>query len=226
MKDYLIIDIETIVAPDADLFMPEFKEPKLTKDGKPYANQCTVEEQKQAWLEGCALRPLTGQVAVVGINCNGKIEQYLMGDCKLGGLYEDLENGLVEWKSEKWLINGINKDIEDKLKRGYCIIGFNLKAFDLPFLSVRGSKYGIKPAWHYQDRYNTQILDIAEWFKQGVYDWKYNKCNDVFKFYGLGEKLADGSEFGKLWATDKQKALDYNRDELIKLEKVAKLIYG
>ena len=54
---------------------------------------------------------------------------------------------------------------------------------------------------------------------------QYVKFNKVLQYFGLAEKIADGADFGKLWAEDREKALEYNRDELIKLEQVAKIIY-
>jgi len=207
--NYLILDIETIKAPDAESFKPEFTEPKLTKDGKPYANSKTIEEQESEWLKDCPLHPLTGQIAVIGINCNGKIEQ----------IHSDTEENNITWFWNYY---------ESCFKQGYLIITFNGKHFDLPFLSLRGLRYDINPAWNFEDRFNKQIKDVYEYIIQGnAYDprWKKVNCDKVFKFFGLEPKLDNGSNFGELWATDKKKALAYNKDELIKLEKVAKRIY-
>ncbi len=218
MKDYLILDIETTQAPDADNFKPVFAEPKLTKEGKPYANQKTIEEQERDWNDGCALHPKTGQVAVVGINEDGNITQWHLPD------KPDPESK----PAEAWIVQTAHSTIKRCLTKGYSIIGFNIKHFDLPFLALRGLKYGIRPAWNYADRYNTQILDIAEYMMQGNYydpKWKYTSFNDVCMYFGLEPKLADGADFGKLWVADKEKALSYNKDELVKLEKIARIIW-
>ena len=63
-------------------------------------------------------------------------------------------------------------------------------------------------------------------YKQGRYKKFIHKCNDVFLFNNLEPKLADGADFGKLWTEDREKALEYNKFELIQLEKIAKIIWG
>lgn len=64
-------DIETRSIKDIELLKrlePEFKQPRITKDGKPHASDKSIEEQREDWLKDCALSPLTGEVCMLTID--------------------------------------------------------------------------------------------------------------------------------------------------------------
>ena len=206
-NERIIIDIETISSNDCELFKPEFQADKrLTNEDKIKEDLLKKETE---WLEKTPLDYLTGQVALIGVNDDNyvnmyqadSIDEYNILDCFWNSNYS-------EW-----------------IKNGNLIIGFNIKRFDLPYLYMRALKYGIKPQWKFNDRYNTQIIDLMELFEQGLYDKKFKYSLDkVLQYFGLEKKLDTGKNFGELWKTDKDKAIAYNKDEIEKLVKLADIM--
>lgn len=194
----IIIDIETGISKDAELFMPTFEANKTLKDKEKIADDLT--KKMIEWESKCALSPLTGEVLAVG--------QY-----KTFSIIDSQKEDI----SEEDLLNLFWNDYGKYLKLGHTLIGHNLKGFDLPFLYRRSLKYGIKPLWNPQtDRYNKQIVDTMELWSCGLYPKEYISLDNLAKFLGVGEKSGSGKDFAKLFKNPgtRQDALDYLKNDL------------
>ena len=198
MKDIkrLFIDIETSKAPDAELFEPEYKEPKRNKDGSVSATSKTVEQQREEWLSKCALSPLTGQVLMCGISLNENIECFYIDKVVLAN-----ENELLQ-------------SICDGINYTDLIIGHYIKSFDLPFIINRCRKHGITPPnVGYMARgrwvWNENIIDLADLWTFNKYG-EYISLNNMAKYFGLKPKDETiGENFEQVFNEDIEKAIAY-----------------
>lgn len=206
-----ILDIETIAQPESDIRakLPPFdadkvplgvlKDPDkiLAKIMEAQANHGNVE------VERAALSAETGIVAIGGMMDDSAIHQFT-----------HREEDIIEKTFEKMM---------QVLNDGGIVSGWNIKGFDLPFLVKRAWLLNVKvPARIFnplKPRYpwNDSIVDLMEVWKAGQFTEKHTSLNTALRHLGLPEKTGYGSDFGKLWASDKGAALAYNADDL-KLE--------
>jgi hypothetical protein len=93
-----------------------------------------------------------------------------------------------------------------------CIAGHNILEFDLPFLVRRAWILGVPvPRWIRDGRYwSRAFLDTRELWQLGNRQAK-SSLNHVCQALGIPGKLdgVDGSQFAKLWETDREKAKEY-----------------
>lgn len=184
----LVIDIETISLPDAPI--PEFSAPANLKD--PEKIRAAIEQKRADWLADGALHAERGQVVLIGMQGEDNTPTYF--------------GGSGEPESE------LLKVVWDRVDRLSPVIGFNLHRFDLPFL--------IRRSW-----INGVHVPMGSIFQRGRID--ENRWIDLLKVWQCGDRqeyisldmlartlLGRGKEgtradFGKLWAEDRQKAIDY-----------------
>lgn len=172
--------------------MPVFEAPSTYKD--PEKIEAAIEAKRQEWLDGAALSPLTGQILVIGLLSDGKTD-FLEGD-------------------EKTLLAAFWERADAILSVYGNLIGFNCVAFDLPFLVKRSYAHGVhvpriiggwnKRYWNW----NADILDLRLLWQMG--DRQAHGSLDVIsRFLGLAGKTGSGKDFAKLYAEDREKALEY-----------------
>lgn len=203
MKDItrLFFDIETGIAPDADLFKPNFTAPKKNKDGTDNKKDKTIEEQETEWRSKLALSPLTGQVLMVGIN-------------GIGGMYMDYI-GNTNTQNEQCLLANVVSIIN---KRD-LIIGHYIKDFDLPFIINRSRKYGLNTTglgyvkggrWYWSEK----IIDLKELWTFSKYG-EHISLNNMAKFFGLEVKDETiGKNFQQVFESDIEKAIAYCKHDV------------
>jgi DNA polymerase elongation subunit (family B) len=204
-----VLDIETLPLPDDVILAnaPTWSEEEaLTRKGnrtKPETISSFLEEDKASYtknlLEKAALNPETAQVAVVGIHT-----------MSLGVAQISLEN-----MDEPKILKNIMETID--LPRD-TILGWNLLGFDLPFLIRRCWINGIdvpSTVFNPLSRYPIpdRFVDMMDKFKAGNFKASYTSLDSALRI--VGKSKPDGSQFGKLWKEDRQKALDYNREEIL-----------
>ena len=190
----IYFDIETGPLPDTylDLVMPQFEAPSNYKDEEKIA--ASIAAQKQKWKERAALSPLTGKILAIGItDKNG-----------FTAIAEETEAETLK------RFNALVNASMDTL-----FIGFNIFAFDIPFLQKRCWTNNIRPpfyqGWHpwRQDRW----IDLMETWTMGNREDRAS-LDAIAKFFGVGAKSGSGADFARLWAEDRPAALKYLENDL------------
>lgn len=196
MNSYFCLDIETSALPKEVLseITPEFEADKRLTD--PVKVKASLETKAAEWLASAALDAHRGEVLAVGLITPA-------GQCCLihGATEADMLVRTRAYATE-WA---------DKTVVGHYLLGF-----DIPFLCRRMWKHGIKPP--------VQWLDCTPWRATWAFDTKFvwgcgNKdqrisLDNLAWHLGVGRKNGDGADFGKLYETDREKALDYLRNDL------------
>jgi DNA polymerase elongation subunit (family B) len=206
----LFIDIETGKSPDYEIFKPDFKPPKINKDGTQSKTSKSIEQQESDWKNTLALSPLTGQVLMIG--------------------YEWCAEGVyTEWQcsNEDETINEQNLLVEcaSMINRSDLIIGHYIKQFDLPFIIQRCRKHGITPPqigytkgskWYW----NENVIDLSElWLMGNNYgsdgSRAYISLNKMAKFFGFEVKDETiGAKFEETFNEDIEKAIAYCKHDV------------
>jgi len=208
MKRYLVVDIETLPRPDAELdaLAPEFGGRGKTKDLEKIKAQ--IEEKKASFRDGAGLDAVTGSIALIGLKFDGEKPRVLRCD----------DAGEEAILREFWNIIGNGTDYN-------VLVGFNCKGFDFPFLIRRSWMLGVHPAVRVlrpgDGRYwASNVVDLQEEWVMGdrLYVCRRDKLkislDSMAKALGTkAQKTGDGSEFAELWATDKPKAIAYCADD-------------
>lgn len=199
----LFIDIETGKSPDYKLFEPEYKTPKINKDGTASKTSKSIEEQQADFESKCALSPLTGQVLMVGFAENDKDNFFSCSD------FADNKTG--EWHCLSATV--------DLLNNNDLIIGHYIKSFDLPFVINRCRKHGItipkvgnmsKGRWYW----NENVIDLADLWTFGKYG-EFISLNNMAKYFGLEQKDETiGKNFEEVFNTDINKAIEYCKHDV------------
>lgn len=188
-----IIDIETIALPDDQLaaLKPTFEPPANYKDPAKIAENLAAQEAK--WKEQAALSAITGRVAIIGLLDN------------LGGFTASIAN---EPEQEINILRSFWADYAP-----HHVLGWNIKGFDIPFLVQRSWIHGIRVP---DNVFNGRFIS-ADWATDLLERWTCfqsrlqtgSSLDAVSRACGLGGKASTGAEFGKLWATNREQALDY-----------------
>jgi DNA polymerase elongation subunit (family B) len=201
MKDIkrLFIDLETGLSPDYELFKPEFKQPRLKKDGTPYADSKTIDEQETEWKSKLALSPLTGQVLMIGY------------DYEKGAQIDLVDGVQTEYDILNWSVANLNNHD--------LIIGHYIKDFDLPFIINRCRKHGITPPdlmnkvhgkWYWKEH----IIDLRDLWTLGKYN-EHISLNNMAKYFGLPVKDETiGKNFEQVFKEDIEKAIAYCKHDV------------
>lgn len=206
--NYTILDVETGPLSESELaqFRPEFKADSRLKD--PDKIRANILEKEQAWKEDLALSAVTGKVLCIGT---------------MRGLTWDWYGS-----EEKLIIQQLFTWMENEIQQGNLIVGFCSRSFDIPFLIRRAFHHGLKvPACFWQGRYlSDQFVDIAERWACGSRDPRDRiSLDNLSKHLGTGQKNGDGADFAQLWATDRAKALEYLRNDLVLAQKAYERLY-
>lgn len=180
--------------------MPEFTAPSNWKD--PEKIKANIEEQKNKWIEEAALSALTGRVLAIGMLIG---EQFIC---------------ISEPATEAQMLH----EFWDTTNSGCPLIGFNCVSFDLPFLFRRSWKLAVQPAkWLRNGRYwdSALVKDIREEWQLGDRQ-AHGSLDTIAKHLGVGQKNGSGANFAKLWATDREQAMAYLKNDLELTAAIAK----
>lgn len=196
MKPYICIDVETRALPEAIQreVMPTEWPLGNTKD--PEKVKAAIAEKEQAWLSGAALDAARSEILAVGM---------VGADLNAPTVTLGTERGILEH------VRACATEYSD-----LTLVGHNLLGFDVPLLCRRMWKHGIKPPVHW--------LDCTPWKAKWAFDtmlaWSCGNRDqriglDLLAWHlGVGRKTGKGSDFAKLYETDRDKALAYLRNDL------------
>lgn len=196
----ICFDIETgpLPLPELEAMMPEFEAPSNYKDEEKIAR--AIEAKKLAWIDKAALDARTGRVLAIGHTLEGQDGVQCIDD-------SEGEAALLEhW----WDYYRKSRNV------GAHWIGHNIRAFDFPFLVRRSLKHGLcLPSGLVANgiRYDRLIVDLMEVWGCGDYKTTISLDN-LAKFLGVGAKNGSGKDFYGLYKTDRDKALDYLRNDV------------
>lgn len=192
----IVWDAETAPLSDSylDLICPEFSAPSNYKDEEKISQN--IAEQKIKWKERAALSPLTGQVLCIGYKDLDGSLQVIDG----GG---DEKALLTQWCD---LVS---------LYKAETFVGFNTHLFDIPFLTKRCWRHGIKPFMRpgVNMRHLENWVDLRDVWQMGDRQAE-GSLDAIAKFLGVGAKNGDGKDFHKLWQTDRDAAMLYLQNDL------------
>jgi len=208
-----IFDIETIALPEDQIrsIIPSFNPDKvaLGNRSKPETVAAHIEECRANHgndiVEKAALSPIYGQIAIAGFYdaTSGETRQFSLAD-----------------NTEKLVIAEALSEIVSAVNT-HVVAGWNVKAFDMAFLVKRAWILEVEVPRAVFDSCNPRypwsrgIVDMMEVFQCGNYKDSFTSANQAARILGLDPvTMSDGSKFGELWATDNQKALSYNADDL------------
>lgn len=206
----ILFDLETVAQPHDILLVklpPWDIEEAKTRVPKNYKSAEAIsgwlERDEANWtsslLEKAALSPETGQIALAGFWQNGEYTPFV-GD-------------------ERHLVSTCFSAIKDTIMSpGSRVLGWNIHGFDIPFLVKRAWVLGVKVHRTIFDplaRYplNENLIDAMKVWQAGNFKAPFTSLNSALRACGLDGK-GNGADFGKLWETDKEAAIEYNRVEL------------
>lgn len=200
---YLYFDIETGPLPEAELeaALPPFDEAdvKLGNLKDPFKIEAKIAEarvkHRENFMARAALDPMTGRLLAFGARDEeGKATIVCVDDERL----------LLE---QAWgYFNGVTSFTH--------FVGFNIFAFDLPFLIRRSWKLGVRVPFRRQKRYWPEcFVDLREIWQLGDYQGR-GSLGAISKFLGVGEKNGDGAQFAELLVRDRAAALGYLENDL------------
>lgn len=211
----IYFDIETSPMRGAELMaqMPPF-DPESVKVGNikdPAKIQAKIDESRAnyetEYVNNAALDPLTGIVAAIGYKLEDGPVEFLLG--------EEAQVLKDFWKAV--------------IERGFGVphrmVGFNICKFDLPFLIRRSWKHRLHvPKVIRSGRYwGDCVVDLRDVWSLGEYQAK-GSLDSIARHLGVGAKNGDGSKFADLLLSDKEAALNYLRNDVEMVEKIADVI--
>lgn len=210
----IIFDIETGPLPLNELHIPPFN-PADVKLGNVKNPDLIAERIRQAeenhvtdYIKNAALDALSGQVLCIGYRLDRNEPAILSSDA----------DGEAAMLRQWW-------ELLDAWERHTRIIGFNIKAFDLPFLIKRSWKHRVTvPYWIRNGRYwNDLIVDLREVWQLGD-NRAHGSLGAISRHLGLGEKAGNGAMFSELWQTNRQAAIDYCLQDVKLTQQVADVL--
>jgi DNA polymerase elongation subunit (family B) len=210
----IVFDIETGALPFGELVIPAFNpaDVKLgnTKDPDKIAERIRQAEENHVtdYIKNAALDALSGQVLCIGYRLDRNEPAILSSDA----------DGEAAMLRQWW-------ELLDAWERHTRIIGFNIKAFDLPFLIKRSWKHRVTvPYWIRNGRYwNDLIVDLREVWQLGD-NRAHGSLGAISRHLGLGEKTGNGADFANLWKTNRQAAIDYCLQDVKLTQQVADVL--
>jgi len=205
-----VFDIETGPRPVGEIIdlAPEVKAPANYKDKAKI--DASIEEQLSDWLDRAALSAVTGQVLAVG-------------------WWQEGETTIIAGADESDTLTQTWARMEDAVRGGRTIVGFNSNRFDIPFLTRRSWALGVNiPDGIYGARgYVNQIafMDLMDEWACGDRQSSI-RLDTLARFLGVGEKNGTGAAFAELWEIDRPKALEYLRNDILITARVAARLIG
>lgn len=210
----IIFDIETGPLPASELVIPPF-DPSAVKLGNIKNPDLIAEKIQKAeeshaadYIKNAALDAISGQVLCIGYRIEHDQPAVLCADA----------DGEAAMLRQWWAA------LND-FQRQPRIIGFNIKAFDLPFLIRRSWRHRLTPPyWLRQGRYwNDLIVDLREVWQLGD-SRAHGSLGAISRHLGLGEKAGNGADFSALWQTDRQAAINYCLRDVQLTQQVADIL--
>ena len=210
----IIFDIETGPLPLDQLHIPPF-DPSQVKLGNIKNPDLIAEKLQKAeenhvsdYIKNAALDALSGQVLCIG---------YRREHQETGILCADADGEAALLRQFWTLLNYYERQPK--------LIGFNVKAFDLPFLIKRSWKHRITPPyWLRQGRYwNDLVVDLREVWQLGD-SRAHGSLASICRHLGLGEKAGSGADFSLMWNTNRQAAIDYCLQDIKLTQAVADIL--
>lgn len=181
--------------------MPEFQAPSNYTDPKKI--EIAIAAKKLAWKEQAALSPVTGNIIAIGV---------LQGS-NFGHLSGVPEKVILD---QFWNLC---------LAQSGKLIGFNCLGFDLPFCIKRSWVVGSTPAnnvgiwsggrW----KWSEHIIDLMLVWQMGNRQAE-GGLDMVGRFLTGSGKTGQGKDFSELFKTDKNKALEYLKNDLELTQKI------
>lgn len=212
----IIFDIETGPLPESELaaMLPPFDPAEVKtgniKDPDKIAAKVAEAEanHRHDFLERAALNPLTGRVVAIGLLYPDSGEFHVIG-------HEDEAATLREfWDTTR-----------GEMGRIHQMVGFNSNSFDLPFLIRRSWKhrvpvpFGIRRGRYWSD----EMVDLRDDWQLGDRQAR-GSLDAIAKHLGVGAKTGSGADFAVLWQSDRAKAVEYLRNDLLLTVKVAEAL--
>jgi len=211
----LIIDIETGALPESILrgLCPPFNpdEVKLgnTKDPEKVAAKVAEAEINHFtdFSAKAALDARYGQVLAFGF-MNFTAETFSVGEQILHEA-PATEAQVVEFGLEL---------IADALTTKF-VVGFNIKSFDLPFMVRRAWHHGIKvpkgifTTWKGRVQWHDNFIDLRDVWQLGD-RMSHGNLDSICQHLGAGMKSGSGANFASLFASDREAALAYLKNDL------------
>ena len=210
----IIFDIETGPLPANELVIPPF-DPSQVKLGNIKNPDLIAERIQKAeethaadYIRNAALDALSGQVLCIGYRLERDEPAILSSDA----------DGEAAMLRQWW-------ELLNTWERQPRLIGFNIKAFDLPFLIKRSWKHRITPPyWIRHGRYwNDLVVDLREVWQLGD-NRAHGSLGTISRHLGLGEKTGSGADFANLWKTNRQAAIDYCLQDVKLTQQVADVL--
>jgi len=210
----IIFDIETSALPFGELAIPAFNpaDVKLgnTRDPDKIAERIRQAEENHVtdYIRNAALDALSGQVLCIGYRLERDEPAILSSDA----------DGEAAMLRQWW-------ELLNTWERQPRLIGFNCKAFDLPFLIKRSWRHRVAvPYWIRHGRYwNDLIVDLREVWQLGD-NRAHGSLGAISRHLGLGEKTGNGADFANLWKTNRQAAIDYCLQDVKLTQQVADVL--
>ncbi|MFZ2643173.1 MAG: 3'-5' exonuclease [Verrucomicrobiia bacterium] len=203
MKDYLILDIETLARPreELDRMMPEFEPPGNVKD--PAKVAAAIAAKRVKWLADAALDATTGRIAILGtLTRNGAVmlRADVMSEARM--------------LTEFWRM----QDAADVS----VIVGHNLRNFDMPFIIRRSfmNGLGLPLGILHKNRLTERFVDTMEMWGAGERNAMIS-LDALARALGVGGKTGSGGDFSALWEADKERAVEYCAHDLELTRQVA-----
>jgi DNA polymerase elongation subunit (family B) len=175
-------------------------------------------KNKAAFLAEAAKKAFTCEVLAIGYLTPGNPPLYtITGDGK-----SEPQTLADFWRAYK--------SIHDQNAQ---MVGFNFLGFDLPVLIQRSWHHGIAipedveacVLAHDRRSWPKTFVDLMPIFTCKVYGkGQFASLDDIAKFFGLPGKNGSGAEFAGLWATDRKKACEYLRNDLLMTYEVARKV--
>lgn len=202
MKARVFFDIETSALPDSEIagMVPEFSAPKNYRSEDKIAEYIRLE--RDTWMSRAALSAETGCVLAIGLRESGV-------------------NTIIAESEEAATLAKFWTVLEAKAADHW--IGFNIAAFDLPFL--------IRRSWHHGVTVPQGVMPGGR-MNHGIFtdlmqEWQCGERHErisldrLARFCGLRGKNGSGKEFSRLWATERKLAIAYLENDLLLTEQIA-----
>lgn len=210
----IIFDVETAPLPEVELaaLVPPFDPAEVRtgnlKDPDKIAAKLAEAEanHRRDFFDRAALDPLTGRVLVIGLLDQGGIR-------------------ILDAEDEAELLRQFWNVCRGDMERVNQMVGFNTHLFDLPFLIRRSWKHRVSvPFGVRRGRYwGDEMVDLRDAWQLGDRQAR-GSLDTIAKHLGVGAKNGEGKEFAKLWQSDRDKAVEYLRNDLELTAKIAEVL--
>jgi hypothetical protein len=242
----IIFDIETGPLPESELLamLPAFDPAEVKtgnlKDPAKIAEKIAEAEanHRRDFIERAALDPLTGRVVAIGVMIYesrgekspdfSKFESAQRpspgndgGSCN-SPLRENGKFSIIGNDDEKRTLAEFWDLTRGEMGRTNPMIGFNIFAFDLPFLFRRSWKHRVAvPFGLRRGRYwGDQLIDLRDYWQLGDRQAR-GSLDSIARHLGVGAKNGEGAAFAEFWRTDRKQAEAYLRNDVELTGKVA-----